>query len=170
MSRQGCLNGRSLHSAWANSRLFLGRRPNASHQTYPGPPGLSQPWLPGYLDKRSTIRVTNRAPVEFPCQMVPEYEAPPGPGAHDGHADSDETARKRSVPGGVATRRSCPAGFGPCQPLHTAARPASHNRPGLPGPFKKRVSASVHCRQRPAAGLAGCRWRGRLLIMASSTL
>ena len=36
MSRQGCLNGRSLHSAWASSRLFLGRRPNPSHQTYLG--------------------------------------------------------------------------------------------------------------------------------------
>ena len=159
MSRQGCLNGRSLHSAWANSRLFLGRRPNASHQTYPGPPGLSQPWLPGYLDKRSTIRVTNRAPVEFPCQMVPEYEAPPGPGAHDGHADSDETARKRSVPGGVATRRSCPAGFGPCQPLHTAARPASHNRPGLPDPADPHLSTADNGRRQAslaAAGAAGC--------------
>ena len=112
VSRQGCLTGRDLHSAAANSRLFLGRRPNASHQTYPAPPKRSHSGATRQLGQQ-VDHPSRKSRVKW-CRSLKLWGHTAAGGTRR-HADSNETARKRSVPGGVATRtrRSCPTAFGP---------------------------------------------------------
>ena len=63
---------RSAYSC-GEHKPFQGRRPNAPHLSRRDGLNIG---LPGYHNNRSTIRVTNRAPLEVRCQQGPESEAP----------------------------------------------------------------------------------------------